>query len=240
MTDTSIRLFLEAPLQAGSPLPAGDAAAHYLANVMRVAAGDTIRVFNGRDGEWRARVVAISRKAATLVPESLTRRQETEPDCWLCFALLKRQKTDLVVEKATELGVSVIQPVITARTQADHVNLDRLRAIATEAAEQCERLAVPEIREPVKFSALLAAWPAGRAFYLADERRTAPLLRHTAAPSALMVGPEGGFTDAEIDAIAAGPSAIRVSLGHRILRAETAAIAGLALLLAAGPITEEP
>jgi 16S rRNA (uracil1498-N3)-methyltransferase len=235
MTDTSIRLFVEAPLAAGTPLPAGDAAAHYLANVMRVLPGDTIRVFNGRDGEWRARVAAITRKAATLVPETLTRPQEPEPDCWLCFALLKRQKTDLVVEKATELGVSVIQPVITARTQADHVNLDRLRAIAAEAAEQCERLAVPDVREPIKFSALLAGWPAGRQLYLADERRTAKLLRPTAAPAALMVGPEGGFTEMEIDAIAAHPPVIRVSLGHRILRAETAAIAGLALLLATEP-----
>jgi len=235
MTDTSIRLFVEAPLSSGTPLPASDAAAHYLANVMRVAAGDTIRVFNGRDGEWRARVAAITRKAATLVPETLTRLQESEPDCWLCFALLKRQKTDLVVEKATELGVSVIQPVITARTQADHVNLDRLRAIATEAAEQCERLAVPDIREPIKFSALLTGWPAGRHLFLADERRTAKLLRPTTAPAALMVGPEGGFTEMEIDAIAAHPPVIRVSLGHRILRAETAAIAGLALLLATEP-----
>jgi 16S rRNA (uracil1498-N3)-methyltransferase len=236
MTDTSIRLFLEAPLEADTSLPASDAAAHYLANVMRVAAGDTIRVFNGRDGEWRARVVAINRKAANLVPETQTRQQEPEPDCWLCFALLKRQKTDLVVEKATELGVSVIQPVITARTQADHVNLDRLRAIATEAAEQCERLAVPEIREPMKFSALLAGWPAARRLYLADERRMAALLRPDATPAALMVGPEGGFTETEIDAIAAHPPVIRVSLGHRILRAETAAIAGLALLLATEPI----
>jgi 16S rRNA (uracil1498-N3)-methyltransferase len=163
-----------------------------------------------------------------------TRAPEPEPDCWLCFALLKRQKTDLVVEKATELGASVIQPVITARTQADHVNLERLRAIAVEAAEQCERLVVPEIRAPLPLHKLMASWPQRR-LYVADERRTAPVLAPApgaAQPSALLVGPEGGFTDAELEGIATAPIVSRVSLGRRILRAETAAIAGLALLLA--------
>jgi 16S rRNA (uracil1498-N3)-methyltransferase len=125
--------------------------------------------------------------------------------------------------------------VITARTQGDHVNLDRLRAIAIEAAEQCERLAVPEIRPPVKLPHLIAAWPAGRPLYVADERRTAKLLRFSAAPSALLIGPEGGFTEAELEGIGAHPLVTRVSLGARILRAETAAIAGLSFLLAADP-----
>jgi 16S rRNA (uracil1498-N3)-methyltransferase len=202
---------------------------------MRLEAGDTLRVFNGADGEWQARVEAVGKKEVRLQAQKLNRGQAPEPDCWLCFSLLKRQKTDMVVEKATELGVSVIQPVITARTQGDHVNLDRLRAIAIEAAEQCERLAVPEIFAPVKLAQLIASWPAGRALYVADERRTSKLLRYSADPAALLIGPEGGFTGEELEGIGARPLVTRVSLGARILRAETAAIAGLALLLAADP-----
>jgi len=235
MSDTSIRLFVEAPLRTDTFVSVSEAQAHYLAKVMRLEAGDTLRVFNGRDGEWRARVGNVGKKDVRLLVQHATRPQAPEPDCWLCFALLKRTKTDLVVEKATELGVSVLQPVITARTQGDHVNLDRLRAIAIEAAEQCERLAVPEIRPPVKLAQLITAWPQGRALYVADERRTAKLLRFSAAPAALLVGPEGGFTEAELEGIGAHPLVTRVSLGARILRAETAAIAGLALLLAADP-----
>jgi 16S rRNA (uracil1498-N3)-methyltransferase len=239
MTDTSIRLFVNQPLQLGISIAVADAQAHYLLRVMRVEAGDTLRLFNGVDGEFLARRGMAGRGEVTLRVEVLTRAQESEPDCWLCFALLKRQKTDLVVEKATELGVSLIQPVITARTQADHVNLDRLRAIAIEAAEQCERLAAPEIRPPIKLGALAATWPAARKLLVADERRTAGVLRPVAGPCALLIGPEGGFTEAELDGIGANPLVTRVSLGRRILRAETAAIAGLALLLAAGLPEEE-
>ncbi len=235
MSDTSIRLFVETSLRAGTAIPVSEAQAHYLAKVMRLQPADTLLVFNGQDGEWQARVEQIGKKDVTLRAQHATRTQAAEPDCWLCFALLKRQKIDMVVEKATELGVSVIQPVITARTQGDHVNLDRLRAIAVEAAEQCERLAVPEIRAPVKLPQLIAAWPEGRALYMADERRTAKIPRYTAAPCALLVGPEGGFTGEEVEGIGAHPLVTRVSLGGRILRAETAAIAGLALLLAADP-----
>jgi 16S rRNA (uracil1498-N3)-methyltransferase len=240
MSDTSIRLFVGTALQTGGGVALSEAQAHYLANVMRLGVGDTLRVFNGVDGEWRAEVAAVSRKAVGLVVREQTRVPETEPDCWLCFALLKRQKTDLVVEKATELGVSVIQPVITARTQADHVNLERLRAIAVEAAEQCERLGVPEIREPVSLAKLIQNWPERR-LYVADERRTAAVLRPEPGglrASALLIGPEGGFTGAEVDGIAGAPRVTRVSLGRRILRAETAAIAGLALLLSDEPPQE--
>lgn len=201
---------------------------------MRLAEGDHVRVFNGQQGEWRGVVTKNSRKAVLLELQEQTRAPAPEPDAWLCFALLKRQRTDMAVEKATELGVSVIQPVITARTQADHVNLERLQAIAIEAAEQCERLHVPEIRPPQKLSSLLENWPQRRLF-VADERRTAPLLGPEAGPSALLIGPEGGFTDHELEDIARRPMIQRVSLGQRILRAETAAIAGLTLLLAAQP-----
>ncbi len=225
-------------------MAASEAQAHYLTSVMRRKAGDGVKLFNGKDGEWLARITAPSRKTISFEPISLTRAQAPEPDCWLCFALLKRQKTDLVVEKATELGVSVIQPIITERTQADHVNLERLRAIAVEAAEQCERLVVPEIRAPLKLPQLLGGWPSGRKLFIADERRTGEIARPPAdafQPIALMTGPEGGWTLAELDGIGLSPlvtCAARVSLGARILRAETAVIAGLALLLAAGPSQE--
>ncbi len=234
MSVASIRLYVPGPLAAGADVALSEAQSHYLANVMRAALGDALRVFDGVSGEWRAAVTKISRKSVTLTLVEQTRPQTPEPDAWLCFALLKRAKTDMVVEKATELGVSVIQPIITARTNADHVNLERLRAIAIEAAEQCERLAVPEIRPPLPLCKLMAQWP-DRPLYVADERRTATLLGPAPGPSALMVGPEGGFTDAELEAIGRTPQVMRVSLGARILRAETAAIAGLALLLAAQP-----
>ena len=240
MTDPSIRLYVSEPLQAGATVPASEAQAHYLTNVLRRNPGDRVLLFNGRDGEWSAAITAPARKALAFETLARTRPQTQAPDCWLCFALLKRQKTDLVVEKATELGVSRIQPIVTERTNADHVNLDRLRAIAIEAAEQCERLAVPEIRPPLKLPRLLEGWPPERRLFIADERRTGKPLRPPAdprSPIALMTGPEGGWTSSELEAIAAHPqvtSATRVSLGQRILRAETAVIAGLALLLAAG------
>jgi 16S rRNA (uracil1498-N3)-methyltransferase len=238
MTATSIRLFVEAELSPDSWTEVRDAQAHYLLSVMRLGAGDSLRLFNGRDGEFQARIGNASRKQVRLLVEQQTRPPAPEPDCFLCFALLKRTKTDLVVEKATELGVAVIQPVITARTQGDHVNLARLRAIAIEAAEQCERLSVPEIREPISLARMLATWPEGRALNVADERRTARLARFATGPSALLTGPEGGFAPAELDALEANPLVTRVSLGARILRAETAVIAGLTLLLAADPPEE--
>ncbi len=239
MSISSIRLFTPPPLSPGAEIALGEAQSHYLANVMRAAVGESLRVFDGVSGEWRASVTKISRKLVVLTALEQTRTQAPEPDAWLCFALLKRAKTDMVVEKATELGVSVIQPIITARTNADHVKLERLRAIAIEAAEQCERLAVPEIRPPLPLARLMADWPAERRLFIADERRTGSLLSSLQeqgdGPVALMTGPEGGFTGAELEAIARTPQVTRVSLGARILRAETAAIAGLALLLAARP-----
>ncbi len=230
MSTASIRLMVDAPLTAGNAITVTDTQAHYLASVMRAAAGDRLRLFNGADGEWQAHIETVSRKAVTLLPLHQTRPQAPPPDIILCFALLKRQKTDLVVEKATELGVSAIRPVITARTQADHVNLARLRAIATEAAEQCEGLAVPAIAEPVLLAALLQSWPP-RPLYVADERRTAPHLRPDPGPAGLLIGPEGGFSDAEIDMIGRHDQVRRISLGARILRAETAAIAALSLFI---------
>jgi 16S rRNA (uracil1498-N3)-methyltransferase len=235
MSVSSIRLFVPCPLSEGAEIALGEAQSHYLANVMRAVTGQELRVFDGVSGEWRAGVAKISRKVVVLTALAQTRPQAPEPNAWLCFALLKRAKTDMVVEKATELGVSVIQPIITARTNVDHVNLERLHAIAVEAAEQCERLAVPEIRPPLPLARLIQDWPQERRLFIADERRTGSLLGNGDGPVALMTGPEGGFTGAELEAIARTPQVTRVSLGARILRAETAAIAGLALLLAAQP-----
>ena len=229
----SIRLFVEAPLHAGGVVPGSAGQAHYLAAVMRRAVGDRVALFNGAEGEWTARIAALARGAVRFEVLAPTRPQEAEPDLWLCFALLKREATDLVVEKATELGVSRLRPVLTERTQAARVNLDRLRAIAAEAAEQCERLSVPAIDPPLPLAELLAAWPPARPLAVAMERGAAPPLRPGAG--ALLVGPEGGFSGRELDVLRRQPFVALVTIGPRILRAETAAIAGLALMQAGGP-----
>jgi 16S rRNA (uracil1498-N3)-methyltransferase len=228
----SIRLFVPAALAADAAVPASAAQAHYLGTVMRRAVGDVVHLFNGRDGEWTARITALGRHAAGFTVEAQFCPQErgVEPDIWLAFALLKRDATDLVVEKATELGVAAICPVVTARTNANRVNLDRLQAIAVEAAEQCERLTVPTLHAPRALAALLDAWPAGRRLIVAAERSEAPPLAPIDTPCGLLIGPEGGFTPAELDVLRAHALVTLASLGPRILRAETAAIAGLARL----------
>ena len=230
----SIRLFVTAQLAAGVEIAATAGQAHYLGTVMRRTVGETVGLFNGRDGEWAARLVTLRRGEASFVVDCILRPQAAEPDVWLIFALLKRDATDLVIQKATELGVAALWPVLTARTNAQRVNLARFHAIAIEAAEQSERLAVPVIHEPRPLSALLQAWPAGRRLFAAAERASAPPIVPTTAPAALLVGPEGGFTPAELDAVRGHPLVTLVSLGPRILRAETAAIAGLARLQGAG------
>jgi 16S rRNA (uracil1498-N3)-methyltransferase len=232
-TETSPRLFTPAALAAGAEIAATPAQAHYLGTVMRRAPGDALRLFNGRDGEWAARIATLRRDRASFAVERQLRPQAAEPDLWLVFALLKRDATDLVVQKATELGAAAILPVLSARTNAARVNGERLAAIATEAAEQCERLSVPRIAPARPLAALLAEWPAERRLFAAVERSAAPHAGPAGpAPAALLTGPEGGFTPAELDALASHPFVQPVSLGHFVLRAETAAIAGLALLLA--------
>jgi 16S rRNA (uracil1498-N3)-methyltransferase len=229
----SIRLFVDQPLAPAMRIEATAAQAHYLGTVMRRASGDGIRLFNGRDGEFGARIEAIRRDRATLLVERSMRAQGVEPDLWLVFALLKRDATDLVVQKATELGVSALLPVITERTNAHRVNEARLAAIAIEATEQCERLTVPRLHPPRPLTALLGQWEPDRRLFVAVERTAAPRIGPARGPAALLVGPEGGFTPMELDAMRVRPFVTAVSLGPRILRADTACIAGLALLQAA-------
>lgn len=229
----SIRLFVDAPLHVGAELDATAAQAHYLGAVMRRSVGDSVQIFNGLDGEWQARIAVLKRDRLRLAAEQQTRSQLPEPDLWLAFAPLKRDATDLVVEKATELGASALLPVLTERTNTARINEDRLRAIAIEAAEQCERLTVPRIAAPRRLWDMLGDWPAERTLHAALERQAAAPPRPAAGKAALLIGPEGGFTPVELDALHRHPLVVPVSLGPRILRAETAAIVGLALLLAA-------
>jgi len=233
----SIRLFVQDGLHAGAAFALSPGQAHYLGAVMRRAAGDEVRLFNGRDGEWTGRLDSLRKDKAGVVVLDQMRPQEQEPDLWLAFAPLKRDATDLVVEKATELGVSVIIPVMTERTNAARVNLERLRAIAVEAAEQCERLTVPAVREPVSLEGLVRSWPKERALVVALERAEVPVLDpgfRRGDGVGLLVGPEGGFSGLDRALVMSCPAVRPVSLGPRILRAETAAIVGLALLQAGG------
>jgi 16S rRNA (uracil1498-N3)-methyltransferase len=220
---TAPRLFVAAALHQGATIAPTPAQTHYLVTVLRRTQGATVCLFNGRDGAWSARLARDCLRV-----DALLSPQAPEPDLWLAFALLKRDATDLVVQKATELGVARILPVLTARTNAGRVNRDRLTAIAIEAAEQSERLTVPEILPPQPLAALLAAWPTDRRLVVAMERSAAPPIAGPAG--GLLIGPEGGFTEAELDALRRNPVVVPATLGPRILRAETAAIAGLALL----------
>jgi 16S rRNA (uracil1498-N3)-methyltransferase len=226
------RLFVDAPLFAGANVIASGAQAHYLANVLRRPAGSTVTLFNGVDGEWAGQIAALRRDQGGLTADRMLRAQAPEPDIWLCFAPLKRDTTDLVAQKATELGASVLWPIFTERTNAARINEDRLRAIAIEAAEQSERLTVPLVRQPEKLPRMLENWPAGRRLLVAQERSDAPVMRPVSGPSAILIGPEGGFSEAELDLMQRYPFAEAVSLGPRILRAETACLAGLILLQA--------
>lgn len=228
----SIRLFVDTPLHEGAETALAPAQAHYLANVMRRGPGEALALFNGRDGEWQARLTAIRRGEARAIVQIRLRAPAEEPDLWLAFAALKRTATDFLVQKATELGVSALLPLATARTGAERVNLERLRAIAIEAAEQSERLTVPVVSPPRALPALLESWPPDRPLVAAIERRAAPPVPPQHGPAGLLIGPEGGFTQAELDALGRCPFVVPASLGPRILRAETAAIVGLALLQA--------
>jgi 16S rRNA (uracil1498-N3)-methyltransferase len=204
----------------------------YLGAVLRLGTGDKVKLFDDRTGEWIAEIVEAGKKRVTLTVAERVRERESVPDLWLLFAPIKRGRIDWLVEKATELGVARLLPVITGRTVVDRLNLDRLRAHAIEAAEQCGRTALPELAEPQQLDAVLKAWPADRALYFADEAGGLPFVP-APGPAAILIGPEGGFTGEERAAIRALPLARPVSLGPRILRADTAALAAVALWMAA-------
>lgn len=227
------RLFVTGDLAAGAAVALDAGQAHYLRNVMRLAPGAPVTVFNGRDGEWLARIEALSKSAGTLAALERRRPQQAAPDLWLCFAPVKKTAIDAIVEKATELGAALLQPVFTRHTDVTRVNLDRLRAHAVEASEQCERLDVPVLRPPATLDALVADWPRDRALVVCAEAGTARPVAEVAAalagrPAALLVGPEGGFAQSELDALSELPFVHAVGLGPRILRADTAALAALA------------
>jgi 16S rRNA (uracil1498-N3)-methyltransferase len=229
------RLFVAGPLSAGAALCLEGPQAHYLTKVMRLSVGDAVVLCDDMTGEWLARVTECGKREIILVAETLTRPREEVPDFTLCAALLKKPHFDLVLEKATELGAARVLPVITRRCVADKLNAERARAIVTEAAEQCARTALPQVAEPVKLEALLKDWDAKRALFFADETGGEPAAAAFAAikgPAAVLIGPEGGFDQGERAAIRALHQAHPISLGPRILRGETAAIAATALWMA--------
>ena len=240
------RLHVAPDLGEGADIPIDGDQAHYLTRVLRLGVGDPVRVFNGRDGEFEASVSAVTKITARLLLGDRMREQATVPDLWLLFAPLKKARTDFLVEKAVELGATEIRPVITERTDAETVRVDRLSRIAIEAAEQTERLDVPPVREAVKLETLLGKWEAPRLLIYADEAgdeggrpwggdvgRAGPMADVLAAmgdsPAAILIGPEGGFSPAERKRLRDLPFVRPVGLGPRILRAETAALASLAL-----------
>jgi 16S rRNA (uracil1498-N3)-methyltransferase len=231
------RLFVDQALSEGVSLTVDGT---YLGAVLRLGPGDRVKLFDDRSGEWLAEIVEAGKKRVTLTVGEQLREREAVPDLWLLFAPVKRGRIDWLVEKATELGVARLMPVITRRTIVERLNLDRLRAHAVEAAEQCERTALPELAEPQKLAALLDAWPLGRSLYFADEAG-GEAFAPAPGPAAILIGPEGGFTDEERAAIRALPQTRAISLGPRILRADTAALAAVALWMsAAGDWTLPP
>lgn len=235
-----LRLFVGDGLGDGMAITLGREQSHYLANVMRAKAGDEVALFNGRDGEWASEITALGKRAVELGVTGRLRPQAEEPDLWLAFAPIKRGRIDYVAAKATELGVARLIPVMTARTQMTRVNTGRLRANAVEAAEQCERISVPEVDEPVSFADLLANWPADRRLFVGDEtgggQPIAEAARENAAgaslPCAVLVGPEGGFTPDELDELDKLTFVTKIGLGPRVMRADTAAIAALSVIQA--------
>lgn len=229
------RLYVEAALGPNVAVPVEGNAAHYLISVMRVKDGDAVLLFDGLNGEWAAQPEQIRKRDLVLRCVRQTRLLETVPDFWLCAAPIKKGRVDLVAEKACELGVARLVPVRTERSVVDKVNLDRLQSHLVEAAEQCGRTALPELATLVALPKLLENWPSERTLFFADEGGGQPLAAAFAAnpgPAALLVGPEGGFTTQERELIRTLPAARAISLGPRILRAETAAIAATACWMA--------
>ena len=230
------RLFVDAALSAGLTHPLDRAQQNYLSNVLRLSEGEDVIVFNGRDGEWRAAVRTPSRKQMDLKIVAQLREQTPAADLDYLFAPLKHARLDYMVQKAVEMGASRLRPVTTRRTQVARVNLERMRANAIEAAEQCGILSLPEIDPVAPLAGIIGAWPAERALVFCDEDAgpgdSVAALKAIRGPMAVLIGPEGGFDPSERDALLALPSVVRVGLGPRILRADTAAVAALTLVQA--------
>ena len=232
---SSQRLFVDAPLAEGGRVAASAGQTNYLLNVLRLQAGSEVLVFNGRDGEWRAAVTPAGKRGATLDVRARTRAQETGPDIHYLFAPLKRARLDYMVQKATEMGAARLVPVLTRHTVPERINLERLRANAIEAAEQCGILHVPEVTEVAKLGLVLAEWDVRRPLIFCDEgaRSESPIaILQTIAqgPIGVIIGPEGGFSSEEREMLASKPCTISISLGPRIMRADTASVAALALI----------
>jgi 16S rRNA (uracil1498-N3)-methyltransferase len=227
------RLFIDQPLADGATVRIDGGQAHYLSGVMRLKAGDHVALFDDISGEWRAEIEQVGKRHVQVRIDGKTREREEVPDLWLLAAPIKKGRIDWMAEKACELGVARFRPVITRRTVIDKLKLDRLRTHMIEAAEQCERTALPVLDDAVKLSALLRDWPADRTLIFADERGGEPMPDVVRpGPAAILIGPEGGFTDDERDAIRACPGAVAVSLGPRILRADTAMAAAVSIWMA--------
>lgn len=227
-----IRLYIDHPMAKGQPVPVEAAQAHYLSGVMRLRVGDDISVFNGRDGEWSARIVQAGKRGGSLEIGAQTAPQRDPPDLWLLFAPIKKARTDFIVEKAAEMGAARIQPVQTEFTNSERIRQDRLQAHAVEAAEQCGGTYVPGVGDLAPLSRVLDGWDAQRRILWADEAMAGPVQTLTELPRgpwAILVGPEGGFSDAERARLSAMPVVTRISLGPRILRADTAAVAAMTL-----------
>ena len=225
------RLFVEDAIAPGTLRIEGPSA-HYLISVMRTKAGDPVKLFDDVTGEWLGVANAVNRRDIILDVTDHLRVREPVPDLWLCAAPLKKGRIDWMAEKACELGVARLVPVVTRRSVVERPKLDRLRSHMIEAAEQCDRTALPQLAEAVKLDVLLRDWPADRALYFADEMGGVPAAEAMAAhkgPAAILIGPEGGFDDAEREAIRALPQAVGIGLGPRILRAETAAAAAVTI-----------
>jgi len=239
MPESNVRLFTGADLKAGAEISLEAGQSHYLAHVMRLTPGRTALLFNGRDGEWAAVIEELTKKRCRVRIESCRRRQELEPDLWLVFAPVKKNATDFIVEKATELGVSRLCPVFTAFTATTRFNRDRLDVHAVEAAEQCRRMSVPHVDEAVSLDRLLEGWSDDRQLLVADESGSGKPItkvadefrggsRSAMSGYGLLIGPEGGFSDAERDQLSRREIVTMIDLGPRILRAETAAVSALA------------
>ncbi len=228
-----IRLYVDAPLGKGQSLSLSKDQAHYLTGVMRQKAGAMIALFNGRDGEWQAELVDAGKRRAVLICIEQSKAQQTPPDLWFYFAPIKKARTDFIVEKATELGAARIFPVQTDFTNAERIRQDRLQAHAVEAAEQCGETYVPPVAALQKLDVVLANWPDDRKLLFCDETLVADvttgLETEKGGKWAILIGPEGGFSDIEITRLRAMKTIRPISLGPRVLRADTAAVAALAL-----------